>query len=529
MIRSPLAAVCVSVALTLAAPAVGAQGGAGARVLAPVRAGLEPIVLPPLDALEPAVVEQLRDAQENLRRAAAAGSNARRLAEAYGSLGQTLHAYEFFEAADASYRNASQLAPDDFRWLHLRGYLYQQTGRFDEAAALYRAARRLHPDDHVLTIRLGETHLARGRLDEARDEFESASARFPAAAQAGLGEVALRQGRFAEAVTHFRTALERVPQAAAIHYSLAMAYRGLGRMEEARDHLRQRGTAGIRAVDPLVDDLQAHIRSERGLLMRGRRAFDAGQFEQAADAFRRALEVAPDSVAARVSLGLAQARLGRLDEAAARFEDALSLEPANVTARTSLGLLLAGGGRDLAAVEHLRAAFAQAPADATVSHALTGALVRLGREDEAIAVLTEVMSLDPDDEPSRVTLSILLSHRERYGEAVSLLEEGIRRSPGRPATTTTLARLLASSPDLSLRDGARALQLAMAVYDDDPAPVHAETVALALAELGRCADAAQWMRRAVTAAEGAGEEAEAARLRGEMPKYDPAACRAPGR
>jgi hypothetical protein len=54
-------------------------------------------------------------------------------------------------------------------------------------------------------------------------------------------------------------------------------------------------------------------------------------------------------------------------------------------------------------------------------------------------------------------------------------------------------------------------------------------VALALAELGRCADAAQWMRRAVTAAEGAGEEAEAARLRGEMPKYDPAACRAPGR
>ena len=64
---------------------------------------------------------------------------------------------------------------------------------------------------------------------------------FPAVARRGLGDVALRERKFAEAIEHFRAVLDRVPQAVAIHYSLAMAYRGLGRMDEARAHLQRRG------------------------------------------------------------------------------------------------------------------------------------------------------------------------------------------------------------------------------------------------------------------------------------------------
>jgi tetratricopeptide (TPR) repeat protein len=529
MNRSAFAAVCVW-AMTLATPlaAAGVQDG-GAGVLQPLRAGLEPIVLPPSNALEPAVAEQLRDAQVELQRAAEAGSNPQVLADAYGSLGQTFHVYEFFEAADAAYRNASQLTPNESRWLHLRGYLYQQSGRFQDAAAFYTAARRLRPEAHVLAIRLGEASLAMGRLDGARAEFEAASARFPASAQAGLGEVALRERKFDDAVRHFRAALARVPQATSLHYPLAMAYRGLGRVEEARAHLRQRGPAGIRAVDPVVDDLQTRVRGERALMIQGRRAFDGGRFEEAAEAFRRALDVAPGSMAARLNLGAAQAQLGQVDEAAAQFREVLSLDPANVTAHASLGLLLAGQGRVLDALDHLQLAFRQSPSDKSVSRALAGALVRLGRQEEAIGVLIEVRSLDPDDEATLVALAILLSHEERYGEAVSMLEEANRRWPAWEATATTLARLLASSPDVSLRDGTRALDLAMEVYAGEPAPVHAETVALALAELGRCADAVQWMRRAVAEAERAGDEAEGARLRGHVPKYALVSCRPPGR
>ena len=55
------------------------------------------------------------------------------------------------------------------------------------------------------------------------------------------------------------------------------------------------------------------------------------------------------------------------------------------------------------------------------------------------------------------------------------------------------------------------------------------TLPLALAELGRCAEAADWMTRAVAEAERVKDAAESARLSGEAPKYESASCSPPGR
>jgi hypothetical protein len=128
-----------------------------------------------------------------------------------------------------------------------------------------------------------------------------------------------------------------------------------------------------------------------------------------------------------------------------------------------------------------------------------------------------------------VELALVLSERERYAEAIGLLAGAERRSPGRLTIVTTLARLLASSPDLAARDGRRALELATTVHAMRSSPADAETMALALAELGRCAEALDWMRRAASAAETANDAGELARLRAETPKYQASSCRAPGR
>jgi tetratricopeptide (TPR) repeat protein len=133
--------------------------------------------------------------------------------------------------------------------------------------------------------------------------------------------------------------------------------------------------------------------------------------------------------------------------------------------------------------------------------------------------------LAPDDEATLLNLSILLSDRERYREAVQHLEESHRRFPDRVPTATTLARLLASAPDRSVRNGQRAFDLAMMVYQRDPSPVHGETVAISLAELGRCEEAGEWMRRAIDDADRAKDTAEATRLRGESGKYAMRPCR----
>jgi tetratricopeptide (TPR) repeat protein len=314
---------------------------------------------------------------------------------------------------------------------------------------------------------------------------------FPAVARRGLGDVALRERKFAEAADHYRAVLDRVPQAAAIQYSLAMAYRGMGRMDEAREHLERRGPEGVYADDPLMRSVQSLVRGERAWVMQGRRAYDAGQFAAAADAFTKALEAAPSSVTARVNLGAALVQLRR----------------------------------DADAVPHFREALRLSPSEPGVAEALIGALVRLGRDQEAIDTFSRASSYHPDDEGSLVGVAILLAARERFREAITILEEAHQGFPDRTATATTLARLLASSPDVSLRDGPRALEVAKAVNEAEPVPAHAETIALALAELGRCAEAVEWMKRAVASAERVKNHAEAARLTGEMGKYQRVVCR----
>jgi tetratricopeptide (TPR) repeat protein len=474
---------------TLAATVAAAQ--TPTTQLAPARNGLQAIPLPRLDDLEPAVSGQIRQQQQAFEAVVAGKPSGRRLADAYGELGRLFHAYEFFEAAEASYVNAVRLASGDVTWPYLLGYLYQQTGRFEEAAAKFEQANRMRPDDRAAAVRLGQVYLGLNRLRDAREQFESVAMVFPALARNGLGEIALRERHFEEAIAHFRSALDRVPQASSIHYSLAMAYRGLGRLDEARAQLQQRGAGVINVGDPIVDGLQTLVRGERGLVVQGRRAYEAGQFQEAAAAFAKALDAAPSSTAARVNLGLSQLQLGNTAEA----------------------------------VVNLRTAFDQAPDDPDAGRELLRVLLRLRRVDEAIQVLTKTRSVNPDDEETIVSLAILMAEQQRYREAVALLGESNQRFPDRTATATTLARLLASSPDRSLRDGKRALDLATAVHTAEPTPTHGETVALALAEQGRCDEARVWMHRAVAEAEQGSDAAEAARLKSELPAYEGAMCR----
>jgi len=505
---------------------------AGLAPMAPATgqpAGLGAIQLPALGALEPAVADQIREeAQRAVATRAGSRASARERAEAYGALARVLHVYEFFDAAEASYGVAARLAPLDDRWPHLLGYLYQQSGRLDEAVEQFTTARRIQPGNRAASIRLADVFVRLNRLREAREAFEQVAQVFPALAQSGLGEVALRERRYRDAVNHFEAALERVPAATSLHYSLAMAYRGLGRLDGAQAQLQKRGTGAIRVGDPIVDSLQALVRGERGLVMLGRRAYDGGAYQEAADAFARAVDAAPLSATPRVNLGLARVQLGDTAGAVEQFEAALRLEPGNQVAHASLGGILVAQRRDQDALPHLVAALDPSPDDATLARQLVGTLTRLGRPGDAIAVLERLGAGDGDDEDALLGLVLLLSEQGRYRDALEKLDAANRRYPERPATATTLARVLASAPDRALRDGRRALELATAVHAADQAPVHAETVAMSLAELGRCEEARAWMTRAVAAARAAGDSSEVSRLQAVTPQYDGASCRPGG-
>jgi tetratricopeptide (TPR) repeat protein len=493
--------------------------------LSPARPGLAAVPLPRLDSLETAVAEQIRSQQRSFN-AVAAKTNVRDrdLADAYKAVARLAHAYEFFDAAEAAYGNTVRLT-QDAEALHLLGDLFQQTGRYEEALARYTDASRARPSDAVLHAHLADVHLRLNRLTEARARFDGLLPVFPAVARAGLGEIALREGRFSEAADHFEAVLSRAPAAASVRYLLGMAYRGLGRLDAAKSLLAQRGTGGVRPVDPLVDELTALLRGERAQLIVGRRAYEAGQFGDAAAAFRKALQAAPSSVEARVGLGMALAQTGDAGRATEHLEGALRLDAGNATAHQSLGMVFLRAGRLDEAAKHLHAAFDDDPGDRALTRALLRVLLVLKRPDEAIAVFARASSMDVEDEDLLLAMSIVLADRQRYQEAVQLLDQAYREFPDRVRTGTTLARLLAAAPDRSIREGERAMAIATRVYEREPSPAHGETIALALAELGRCGDAAARMQRAITDADRLRDAETAARLRSEAPRYAGSPCR----
>jgi tetratricopeptide (TPR) repeat protein len=338
---------------------------------------------PDLTNLEESVRSQIVKLQNSL--AAAAGSETA-LSEAYGKLGQIYHAYSFISPAHDCYLNASVLAPNDFRWTYLVAKLDQQEGRFDDAIRRYQIARSLRSDYVAVPVNIGNIFLELNRLEEARASFKEALEieKSNPAAHYGLGQVALSTRNYSEAIQHFQQTLAGVPSANRVHYSLAMAYRGLGEVEKVKAHLAQQGSVGVRVSDPLVDDLQNLIESERVHLARGKLAFEARRYAEAAVEFRKAVAANPTNAAARINLGATLSQLGDAQGAAHEFEEAIRIEPGRVNAHYNLAILLAGQNSHEKAIAHLQSALAIEPNDSSVQFLLGSELVKVGRCREAI-------------------------------------------------------------------------------------------------------------------------------------------------
>ena len=208
----------------------------------------------------------------------------------------------------------------------------------------------------AVPLNLRTIYLQLNRLEEASDNFRAALTidERSAVATYGLGQVALSQRRYAEAVKYLERALALTPAANRIHYSLAMAYRGLGDAEKARAHLAQQGPVGVRVADPVVDGMQDLIAGERVHLIRGKLALEARRYAEAADEFRKAIVAKPDSLPAHLNLGTVLVQTGDPKGAAEQYEEALRVDPKNTNAHYNLAILLANENKHGPAILHLQ-------------------------------------------------------------------------------------------------------------------------------------------------------------------------------
>ena len=476
--------------------------------LAPDGQMLRPTPLPDLSDMTAAVRDQIRKRYSSLTAAIEHPGTISELSEAYGEMGNVLMAARYGDAPEPFYLNAQALAPSDRRWPYYLGHLYTTRGAFAQAAASFEQALALRADDVPTLISLGEVHLAQGRPQAAEPLFTQALSLQPGSvwARIGLGRAASTRQDYVRAVEHLEEALAVDPQAANIHYPLAMAYRGLGELEKAEAHLQQRDSGTIRQPDPLMQAMRDSLQSPSAYEREGIQALGSGDWEAAAAAFRRGIELAPANPSLRHRLGTTLFMLGNEREGQAQFEEALRVSPEYAQAHYSLGLLMEGSGRIEEALHRFSTAVRHEPSYVEARLGLARLLRRTGRPNEALSEYAQVIAAEPRSTEAPFGYAMALVGLGRYQEARDRLEAGTTLYPDQPIFAKALARLLAAAPDARARDGQRALMLVQELLEQERSFDLGEAMAMALAEVGQYAEAASWQREVMSMAAQAGRD-----------------------
>jgi len=350
-------------------------------------------------------------------------------------------------------------------------------GDYETALRSFGIARDLKPDDYLIPYNIAIALLRTGGQED-------------------------------EALAWLRTSVSLNPDYRDGQFNLAMMLAKRGSLEEAALHFRE-----AHRIDP--EDVEAHLEWATALGL-------TGQEKQAITELRALLAIHPLHGEALQNLGILLIQQHRVGESVEVFERLTQVEEnpaAQLEAHLRLATIEAERGREEVALSHYRAAIAL---DEASLEAHLGLAAALGRQAHFVAAAQEydrVLALDAgrqDAHFGRVTSLIL---GEQYREAVTALEQSMQLPTAPLALKHVLAQLLAGCPDPEVRDGQRALVLAQEVFQREQTLDHAETVAMALAEVGRFEEAVDLQGRVVAEADRAGLPDVAARARGRLTKY----------
>jgi tetratricopeptide (TPR) repeat protein len=445
---------------------------------------LETVPRPEITAAEPQVREQLTEARRELdarlqAQLAAEDEADPGLGPAFGRMGLLYHGYDLLEPAEACYRNARQLEPQNRDWAYLLGLVLQRRGRLAEAAANIEAALDLQPDDGPALLHLGQIEQNRNRLTKAQSFFEQALRAEPAChtARFGLAEVAASQGDLRTAADLYLQVLRDQPEAEQVHYPLAQVLLRLGRKDEAQIHLdrvadrrlKVGGKAGC--PDPLGLQLSELRTGSAAAVRRGLQLGLAGGGTQELELLRQAVEENPQDSKGRLRLGSLLLGRGELEAASEQFTEAASHDPENPEINSALGVALMRMGRADQAEEQFRRALAIHPDSSHYQLQLAAALQRQDACAEAVDLYAQVLANEPAHAQALLERGLCLGKLGRISEAgrdMSLLLQF--HPPEDPAQHLRLASML-----FSLGEEERAVSHFEAISTSDaPAEIRAQ-------------------------------------------------------
>jgi len=175
----------------------------------------------------------------------------------------------------------------------------------------------------------------------------------------------------------------------------------------------------------------------------------------------------------------------------------LAVTSANDVAQNNLGIILLTNGKLDEAIPRFQAAVNLRPDNGPAHENLAKAFLRKGQMADAMVHYRKLLEIQPENVEARNILGTVLVRQGRVREALEQWQETLAIQPENGNAKSNLAWVFATSPDGSLRDGARAVELSEQALrlSGGKNPIIFRTLAAAYAESGRFREAIETAQR----------------------------------
>jgi len=203
------------------------------------------------------------------------------------------------------------------------------------------------------------------------------------------------------------------------------------------------------------------------------------------------------------------------------FRHALAVTTNNDVAENNLGIVFLGQGKVDEAISLLQTAVDLRPDNSPAHENLAKALLQKGQVDDALIHYRKLLELQPDNIEVHNIVGTVLTQQGRVGEGVEEWQKVLAIQPDNGNAMSNLAWVFATSPDQSLRDGPKAVELAEQALriSGGRIPILFRTLAAAYAESGEFSKAIQTAQQGIELANSQGNSGLATELQGNIALY----------
>jgi tetratricopeptide (TPR) repeat protein len=250
--------------------------------------------------------------------------------------------------------------------------------------------------------------------------------------------------------------------------------------------------------------------------------FEKGQLDDAIAHYRTTLQMQPNFWDADYNLGTALLGKGQVDEAIFYCDKAVRMQPNDPDAQVALANALLQKRQIDDAIVHYEKAVAIRPDYFLARYGLGHSLLEKGMLDAAIEHSRAALLIQPNNADCHTVLAIALDEKGQSAEAVKHYEKALEISPQSVSALNNLAWLLATDSNASLRNGARAIQLARQANQvcGGTNALVLRTLAAAYAEAGQFGEAIESARTAMQLRRSQGDDSLAPELQQQIALYE---------